>query len=445
MSFFEFLVTNIILGFLVGIGIFYVIHILIDKKIRLTKRLLLSYPLYIGVYGVIGALVYYPAIQRGHGAGGSAFVTLVETSIIISYCIYLFGKGSIKKILPSTMIASALNAACMYALLNILSLLLPQASAELILVLIAFCSATVVIIMHLISKTNIIHYLRELFTMDKLSVFIPLTYFVTISSVEYYAIAVLRRQGIIENISILVAVSYLVAIICISFLSKGRYNKMQRQQSETLLLQSQLYVKRLENIQQELRLFQHDYKNIVAGLYASADEGNTQAVKEYIDSKILNIGEDVQNDIRQTNQFVKITNMELKGLLLVKLMDAKQADVTLDLEVLYEVKEIAIDTSDLMRIMGILLDNAIEEAQTTVTKKVSVVILQEDKKTTIMVKNDISSNVDMSNIWKNGYSTKGKNRGLGLSSYQKMLNNYDNAFCETKIENEQFMQILVVS
>ena len=89
--------------------------------------------------------------------------------------------------------------------------------------------------------------------------------------------------------------------------------------------------------------------------------------------------------------------------------------------------------------------NAIEEAQTTVTKKVSVVILQEDDKTTIIVKNDISSNVDMSNIWKNGYSTKGKNRGLGLSSYQKILNNYDNTFCETKIENEQFTQILVVS
>jgi Predicted signal transduction protein with a C-terminal ATPase domain len=137
--------------------------------------------------------------------------------------------------------------------------------------------------------------------------------------------------------------------------------------------------------------------------------------------------------------------MELKGLLLVKLMDAKQAEVVIDLEVLYEVGKIAIDTSDLMRIMGILLDNAIEEAQTTVTKKVSVVILQEDDKTTIIVKNDSSSNVDMSSIWKNGYSTKGKNRGLGLGSYQKILNNYDNAFCETKIENGQFMQILVVS
>ena len=202
-----------------------------------------------------------------------------------------------------------------------------------------------------------------------------------------------------------------------------------------MLLQQQHYVNLLENTQQKLRTFQHDYKNLVTGLYAQANEGNTETVKEYINSKILNIDRDIQADIRQTNQLPQINNMELKGLLLVKLMESEKVDVAMDLEVFYEVGKISIETSDLVRLMSILFDNAIEAAQNTATRNVSVTILQEDDKTTIIVKNAISDKVDISDIWKTGYSTKGTNRGLGLNSYKKILSNYEDVGDTCKAEN----------
>ena len=305
--------------------------------------------------------------------------------------------------------------------------------------------AVAILLMYLISKTKLINYCREMIKQRNVTFILTVIYLVISLMVEFHGLNHARNTSDELEMMLLISVGYIIIFFSTAILSREFSNKRERKQSEMLLVQHQLYTNRLETIQQELRLFQHDYKNMVAGLYAQADEGNTQAVKDYINGKILNINDDVQNDIRQTNQLMKITNMELKGLLLVKLMEAKKADVTIDLEVLYEVRGIAIDTSDLMRIMGILLDNAIEEAQTTATKNVSVVILSEDDKTTIIVKNDISNNVDMSNIWKNGYSTKGKNRGLGLSSYQKILNNYDNVCCETKIDGKQFIQILIIT
>jgi Histidine kinase-, DNA gyrase B-, and HSP90-like ATPase. len=444
MSFWGFLTHNYLAVFMANIITLYTVHTLLDIKNKKTRRLLLSYPLFIGMLCLVGTLITYPEVQRYGKYSAKLFVvvTSLRLSMNILYCMYFFGSKYIKQIFLGIMIATAIERIRdSIGIFMLYSERLSINTTLLNIMLIILLSALVIICIYLTSKTKIIIYFRELLKMGNIAVFITLLYLVFYLGFEYHSL----NSGTYVQGAPVGAVIYLIVLIGMGMILREQFNKKRLQQSEMLLLQHQLYVNRLENIQQELRLFQHDYKNIVAGLYASADEGNTQAVKEYIDSKILNIGEDVQNDIRQTNQFVKITNMELKGLLLVKLMEAKEAEVVIDLEVLYEVKEIAIDTSDLMRIMGILLDNAIEEAQTTVMKKVSVVILQEDKKTTIMVKNDISSNVDMSNIWKNGYSTKGKNRGLGLSSYQKILNNYDNAFCETKIENGQFMQILVVS
>jgi len=445
MSFFELLTHNYISIFIIGIITLYTVYILLDIKNKQTRRLLLSYPLFIGIVCLIGTVITYPEVQRAGKYGAEFFVvvTSMRLSMNILYCMYIFGSEYIKKIFLGVVIATAIERIRDSIGLFVLYSCIPSnfRGALVDIVTVVLLSAMAIICIYLASKTKIIIYFRELLKIKNIAVFITLLYLIFYLGFEYHSLS----SGIYVQGALLGAVIFLIVIMGMGMILRELFNKRQLQQSEALLLQHQLYVNRLENIQQELRMFQHDYKNIIAGLYASADEGNTQAVKKYIDSKILNIDDDVQNDIRQTNQFIKIINMGLKGLLLVKLVEAKKADVTIDLEVLYEVEKIAIDTSDLMRIMGILFDNAIEEAQTTATKNVSVVILQEDDKTTIMVKNDICTSVDMSNIWKSGYSTKGTNRGLGLSSYQKILNNYDNVFCETRIEDKQFIQILVIT
>jgi len=183
--------------------------------------------------------------------------------------------------------------------------------------------------MYLISKTKIIDYFRELLEVGFITIPITVLYLI-ISFGAYY----MRREGGIEIYRAISASIYIAAFLVLGLISRDFYHKKQLQQSENLLLQQQLYVSHLESVQQELRMIQHDYKNMVAGLYAQADEGNTDAIKEYINKKILNIDDEVQNDIRQTNQVSQIANMELKGLLLVKILEAKNVGVQIELEVL---------------------------------------------------------------------------------------------------------------
>lgn len=183
---------------------------------------------------------------------------------------------------------------------------------------------------------------------------------------------------------------------------------------------------------------------MITGLYAQASEGNVEAVKDYIDTKLLQVNRGVEQNISQMNQVSKIEQMEIKGLVLVKMMEAEKLKVNFQLEVLNAIDSVAMEINDFIRCLGILLDNAIEEATVSVNKEISCILLKENHKVSIVVKNHLEETKDLASIWEVGYSTKGEKRGLGLSNYKKILATYENIVCETKIENKQFIQVLIV-
>ena len=47
-------------------------------------------------------------------------------------------------------------------------------------------------------------------------------------------------------------------------------------------------------------------------------------------------------------------------------------------------------------------------------------------------------------MWKEGYSTKGEQRGVGLSNYKRILKRYPQAVSVTSCENQVFVQELTV-
>jgi len=215
--------------------------------------------------------------------------------------------------------------------------------------------------------------------------------------------------------------------------------------AQNLLFQQQNYINKLESIQQEIRSIQHDYKNMLSGLYAQASEGNITAVKEYIDTKLLRVDETVREDLSQMNQLTKIEIPELKGLILTKMLEAERDQVPFRVEVMFPVSRAPMATEDLLRCVGILLDNAIEEAQKQKGAAVTLLLLQEDSILTIVVKNPVRDKPDLSQIRNEGYSTKGPGRGIGLSNFQNIIQKYRNVTQETKIEGEYFVQVLVLA
>ena len=73
------------------------------------------------------------------------------------------------------------------------------------------------------------------------------------------------------------------------------------------------------------------------------------------------------------------------------------------------------ETLSLPRMLGIILDNAIEEAAEIQYGELSVSLIQEELESLIIVENSCRVNIEsLVTLKENGYSTKGAERGIGL-------------------------------
>lgn len=106
-----------------------------------------------------------------------------------------------------------------------------------------------------------------------------------------------------------------------------------------------------------------------------------------------------------------------------------------------------IDILDYVRITSILLDNAIEAAEKSENPFLTIVFLKnaEDNEVKLLIENSCPNEViDITKVFKKGYSTKGKGRGLGLATVQTILQGYMNLSLQTEFQTGVFRQVLII-
>lgn len=239
-------------------------------------------------------------------------------------------------------------------------------------------------------------------------------------------------------------ITRIVFIMVIPIIAREFIRKRKLRESQELIVQQQIYLSRLEDVQSQLRMIQHDYKNMISGLYTQVTEGNIGEAKKYMDEKLIRVDQHIQSEIQQINQITKIKDPSLKSLIITKIMMLLQQNTAVYIEIPYEIDQVSIEILDLIRCLGILLDNAMEAVAGHEDATVVLVMLNEADKLFIMIKNDIYADVDIAKIYQEGYSTKGVNRGLGLSSLRQIIQKYEHVIQEMRIEEGQFIQSITV-
>lgn len=218
--------------------------------------------------------------------------------------------------------------------------------------------------------------------------------------------------------------------------------KMQAQQD--IIAQQRLYEQDLEIIRREVRAFRHDYKNLLAGLSRQAGAGELEELRHTLSE--LDTGFDLRlgRKIQATTQIGNLRIPEVRSLLLSKLTVMQKTGVECRLEVLYPVVAVDMDVWDFVRCLGILTDNAMEAAPDAEQPWVEIVLLAQDGRIFLRVSNPYTNNIEPEKMWNDGWSTKGAGRGLGLASYQRILESHPNASPYTSWENGVFVQELTV-
>lgn len=218
-------------------------------------------------------------------------------------------------------------------------------------------------------------------------------------------------------------------------------NKIKLDEQKKEYDQLLLYTGIIEKLTRDMRAFRHDFNNILLTLRGFIEQNDVEGLKAYYFSEILKNQSVTQNVNNVFLKFEYIKSIPLKGLLTSGVQRALNLNLKVSILLDDYLGDTGMEIFDLCRIMGIFLDNAIEAASNSEEKVISVSILQDQGMiTSLIIANSFSEKPDMSQLYREGYSTKGADRGVGLSTLKAILNNYPHVTLNTVIENQFFIQ-----
>ncbi|MEL0538988.1 quorum-sensing sensor histidine kinase AgrC [Staphylococcus debuckii] len=232
----------------------------------------------------------------------------------------------------------------------------------------------------------------------------------------------------------------LVIIFSVTVLREMRY-KRQMQEIDNYYK----YTVRIEKINNDMRKFRHDYVNILLSMSEFIRDDDMEGLKTYFDKNITPLKDNIQTKSFKINGIEHLQIRELKGLLTSKIIQAQENNIQVSVEVPDEINEISLNMIDLSRMVGIILDNAIEASLEIDNPLIQIGFIKEENSVMIIIMNKCAKDIPkVHELFQEGFSTKGNNRGLGLSTLKEISESKDNVLLDTVIENDYFIQKLEI-
>lgn len=201
------------------------------------------------------------------------------------------------------------------------------------------------------------------------------------------------------------------------------------------------YTLRIESINNEMRKFRHDYVNILTTLSDYIREDDMPGLRKYFNENIVPMKDKLKTRSIKMNGIEKLKVREIKGLITTKIIQAQEKRIPISIEVPDEIDRIDMNTVELSRIIGIIVDNAIEASENLEEPLINIAFIDNEESVTFIVMNKCSNDIPkIHELFEQGFSTKGDNRGLGLSTLKELTDSNENVLLDTVIENGYFVQ-----
>lgn len=233
------------------------------------------------------------------------------------------------------------------------------------------------------------------------------------------------------------------------FNAAAKQRKIEQELAEQSMLEQ--YMTEITRQSEQMRKFKHDYQNLLASFGSFIDEGDINGLRRYFVEQIGSISSNITSQNLTLSSLEKIKYKEVKSILVNKVINAYGNEIPVIIEISDEIllTDINVNTASLVRMIGIIFDNAIEESISLQAHKqaamITVTIFKDDESVTIAVANNCRDTVANLHVLKEvGYTTKGDGRGLGLSNLAEITEQEVAVFLETTINQGQFTQIITI-
>ena len=231
----------------------------------------------------------------------------------------------------------------------------------------------------------------------------------------------------------------------ISFLKEKTTN------NELLVKYDQImdYAKTFEYISEEQRKLNHEYKNQVIILKGLIENDKKEALN-YIEKKIIKD----MNSNDSTNINARLKNLPsggLKGLIFYKIKQMENRGISIYVDINKNMSNNYVDKackkylSDISKIIGIFLDNAIEATEQCENKSILFEAFKIKNEIFFVISNTYNGCINLDKIEEKGFSTKGKGRGNGLALVKEVISKNSMLRNEKEFNGPLFVQKLIIS
>lgn len=204
------------------------------------------------------------------------------------------------------------------------------------------------------------------------------------------------------------------------------------------------YNKSLHILHDSVRGFKHDFDNIVTTIGGYIKTNDMKGLENYYSQLV----EDCQevNNLYILNPDI-INNPGIYNLLTTKYNEAEEKEIKVNISFLLNLDNLNMKIYEFTRILGILLDNAIDAASECNEKILNIVFRNDSKnnRNIILIENTYSDkDVNLDEIFNKGFTGKENHSGLGLWEVRKILKNNNNANLHTSKNEQYFSQQLEI-
>ena len=205
----------------------------------------------------------------------------------------------------------------------------------------------------------------------------------------------------------------------------------------------QTYTDEIVGLYNEIRGFRHDYAGMLVSMQMAIDSRDLQEIDRVYNEVLVKANQKLRSDKYTYFDLNNIEDSALRSLIAQSIVYARNKNVEFTLEVKDTITKLSIDLLDLVRMMSVLLNNAVEGAAESYLKQMEVAVIKMDLETVIVIQNSCKYTMTPSeDLFELGFSTKGRNRGIGLNNVKEILDKYENIILETEMEDSTFRQII---
>lgn len=228
---------------------------------------------------------------------------------------------------------------------------------------------------------------------------------------------------------------FFISYILIYMICKQTYTKLE---FDNLKLTNQT----ISNLYDETRAFKHDFQNIIQAIGGYIYINDFDGLKTYY--------KQIFNDCKSKNNLAKlnsdlINNPAIYNVLANKYFLADSNNIQFNLDVMLDLSKLNVKIYEFTRILGILLDNAIEASKECSQKSINLTFKEENNRQIILIENTYQNkHISLEQIYEKNFTTKPHNTGLGLWEVRRILNKTQNLNLYTSKNEEYFSQQLEI-